>query len=93
MLCATTREGLECSFMSNKGCSYLGGTCMPIVEACQGCDRTMSVLQGVYCKSYPAPSEKWRRGNCNFATHIKEEVKEAAKINPLKASKRSNKKK
>ncbi len=89
MLCTTTREGQECAFMTNKGCSFLGGTCHPAVESCLGCDRTVAVGEMEYCKSYPDPAAKWRQGNCNFATHIKIDAKEAAKVNPLKASKRA----
>jgi hypothetical protein len=45
---------------------------------------------GVYCKTYCEPSIKWAKGSCNFATHVKKEVKEDTfKLNPLKASKRS----
>ncbi|MBI4799252.1 MAG: hypothetical protein HY794_11080 [Desulfarculus sp.] len=93
MLCITTREGMECNFMSPKGCRFTAGTCHPIVEACQGCDRTVTAGEQAYCKSYPDPASKWRNGPCNFATHIKAESKESAKINPLKASKRASAKK
>lgn len=93
MLCNTTREGLECGFMSSKGCRFDGGTCHTIVESCQGCERTVTVGDRTYCKSYPDPASKWRVGPCNFATHVKAETKEAAKINPLKASKRASAKK
>jgi hypothetical protein len=45
---------------------------------------------GSYCKTYCEPSIKWAKGPCNFATHIKKEVKEDNfKLNPLKASKRN----
>ena len=41
----------------------------------------------------PDPATKWKYGNCNLATHIKNDKKETAqKVNPLKASKRANKK-
>ncbi|MCA1988420.1 MAG: PxxKW family cysteine-rich protein [Desulfarculus sp.] len=94
MQCTTNRPGMECGFMSGKGCGYSGGTCHPIVESCQGCDRTVTAGEMVYCKSYPDPAAKWRFGPCNFATHIKAEVKEdSKKINPLKASKRASAKK
>jgi hypothetical protein len=43
-----------------------------------------------YCKTYCEPSIKWAKGPCNFATHVKKEVKENNfKLNPLKASKRN----
>ena len=66
---------------------------LPIVESCQGCDRTTSIDDAVYCKSYSNPAAKWRLGICNFATHVKAEVKAGTKVNPLKASKRASKKK
>jgi hypothetical protein len=45
---------------------------------------------GSYCKTYCEPSIKWAKGSCNFATHVKKEVKEDNfKLNPLKASKRN----
>jgi len=89
MKCTTTREGYDCNFMTAEGCSYNGGTCHPAIEACQGCDRTVTQGEMVYCKSYPDPAAKWRYGVCNFATHVKGEMKEAVKLNPLKASKRA----
>jgi len=89
MLCTTTREGFDCAFMAKSGCTFNGGTCHPAVEACNGCDRTMTHGDMVYCKSYPDPAAKWRYGNCNFATHVKGETKVEASINPLKASKRA----
>jgi hypothetical protein len=48
---------------------------------------------GKFCSSYPNPSIKWRASACNFATHNKVELQDRQKINPLKASKRNNKKK
>lgn len=66
---------------------------LPIVEACQGCERAVNVDDATFCKSYPNPSAKWRHGLCNFATHVKVQSKAAAKVNPLKASKKASKKK
>jgi hypothetical protein len=90
MLCTTTREGMECAFMTEKGCSYNGGTCHPAVEACEGCARAVQVGDLFYCTTYPDPASKRRYGICNFATHVKDqsEVKEV-KLNPIKASKRA----
>ena len=65
---------------------------LPIVESCQGCERTMNMDDATYCKSYPNPAAKWRLGVCNFATHVRAQTKSSAKINPLKASKRASKK-
>lgn len=89
MICTTTREGYDCAFMTEQGCGYNGGTCHPAIEACQGCDRTVTVGDLVYCGSYPDPAAKWTHGTCNFATHVKGESKVEVKMNPLKASKRA----
>ena len=89
MVCQTVKVGAECIFMKKTGCSYNGGRCYPIVESCKGCDRVAEFEAGSYCKTYCEPSTKWTKGPCNFATHIKKEVKEDNfKLNPLKASKR-----
>ncbi len=93
MLCQTVKTGLECAFMSKKGCGFFGGSCHVIVDQCIECGKILEYESGKYCKVYPDPTSKWINGKCPTATHIKLEVKEAAqKVNPLKASKRANKK-
>ncbi|MDA8125733.1 MAG: PxxKW family cysteine-rich protein [Deltaproteobacteria bacterium] len=93
MICQTIKNGIECGFMTKKGCGFIGGACKAIVEQCDGCGKVLEVAEAKYCGVYPDPAGKWRTGKCPTATHIKLEVKEAAqKINPLKASKRANKK-
>ena len=91
MDCTTVKTGTACTFMSPKGCSFNGGSCYPIIEQCQGCDRVKDFSSGPFCLSYPDPSLKWKLGNCNLATNLKAKApaQNAAKINPLKASKRS----
>jgi hypothetical protein len=43
------------------------------------------------CSAYPAPEKKWTSGICNFASHVKIEIKsEESKTNPLKASKKAS---
>lgn len=93
MKCVTIKKGVECAFMVTEGCSYKGGQCYPIVEKCEGCDRTSEFDGKVYCNSYPEPEAKWDHGACNFATHIQAVVDKAGKVkvNPLKASKRAAK--
>jgi hypothetical protein len=92
MICNTVRDGAECTFMKAKGCSYSGGSCREIIEQCRGCGKNIKFGEGLYCSAYPDPAKKWAAGNCNFATHIaKKEAEKKAKINPLKASKRSKK--
>jgi hypothetical protein len=91
MLCTTVRKGEECVFMAKNGCSYTGGSCTAIVEACTGCGRGKEYETGWYCSAAPAPALKWKNGDCNLATHIVIVAKEQAKVNPLKASKRGGK--
>ncbi len=89
MICTTVREGLECPFMTKKGCSYNGGSCHEAVEACEGCGRSQEFSSGWYCTSFPEPAKKWKNGNCNMATHVTTQVATTkVKLNPLKASKR-----
>ncbi|NHZ46676.1 PxxKW family cysteine-rich protein [Nitratidesulfovibrio liaohensis] len=63
----------------------------PIVEQCEGCERIRLFEDEKFCGSYPMPERKWAGGKCNFATHIKTQAAAAAKVNPLKASKRAAK--
>jgi hypothetical protein len=45
---------------------------------------------GNYCQIYADPAMKWAFGRCNFSTHAKSDIQPSAqRINPLKASKRS----
>ncbi len=89
MDCTTVKPGVECVFMTKKGCSFNGGTCHKIIEACDGCNRSSDFPGGWYCAACPDPSLKWKAGKCNMATHVKDESKtKTIKINPLKASKR-----
>ena len=92
MLCTTVKANTECPFMTAQGCSYKEGVCLPAVEACNGCKRVIEYAAGLYCSACPDPAKKWKNGNCNLATHVTAEVEVKAKINPLKASKRSKKK-
>ena len=75
MQCETIKEGLDCTFMTKKGCSFNGGACHAIVEQCNGCDRVAVYPEGTFCSVFPDPSIKWRRGTCNMATHIKTDAK------------------
>ena len=92
MVCQTVKAGAECVFMSKKGCNYNGGTCYPIVDSCNGCDRVVEYPTGLYCKAYSEPALKWATGSCTLATHVKKNngTRETKKINPLKASKRNS---
>jgi hypothetical protein len=92
MNCQTVKAGFDCAFMSKKGCGFFGGSCQKIIEKCDGCGKIMEYESNKYCKVYPDPNGKWLSGKCPTATHIKLEIKETQKINPLKASKRASKK-
>lgn len=90
MQCTTIKNGIECNFMANRGCTFSGGACSPVVEQCEGCARVIEQPTGRYCKSYADPATKWAFGTCNFATHIEApKVAEHKPVNPLKASKRA----
>lgn len=92
MLCETVKKGSECAFMSKKGCGFIGGSCLPVIDKCEGCNKIIDYESGKFCKVYPDPKSKWITGNCPSASHVKLVIKEAQKINPLKASKRASKK-
>ena len=94
MECTTVRPGVQCRFASKNGCTYIGGTCPEIVEQCKGCARVVQYNGKEFCSVYPDPAAKWRRGTCNFATHVKREIRQdniGRNINPLKAAKRASK--
>ena len=91
MECATIKKGVECAFMTAKGCSYKSGICHQIVDQCNGCNRGSEFASGWYCTACPDPSKKWKIGHCNLATHVASVAAAAnVKLNPLKASKRRN---
>ncbi|MBW1708684.1 MAG: PxxKW family cysteine-rich protein [Deltaproteobacteria bacterium] len=89
MNCQTVKKGVECVFMTKKGCEFNGGTCHTIIPQCEGCERAREFEAGVFCITVPDPQIKWRRGTCNLATHIKEKTEsKKPMLNPIKASKR-----
>jgi hypothetical protein len=76
--------------MTRKGCSFNGGRGHTVVEQCQGCSRTETFSDGIFCTVAPHPATKWNGRSCNFATHVSRTVEtKEQKLNPLKASKRS----
>ncbi len=68
-----------------------GVECFPIIDKCEGCERTREHEGTKFCTSYPIPERKWAQKVCNFATHVKAEIDKTGKVkvNPLKASKRA----
>jgi hypothetical protein len=92
MICKTVKAGFECAFMTKNGCGHINGICQVVIDKCEGCGKILDYEASKYCKVYPDPAGKWLNGRCPTATHVKLEIKEAQKINPLKASKRASKK-
>ena len=74
---------------TEQGVEVKGMLMQPVVEKCEGCDRIREFEGENFCSSYASPASKWSGGRCNFATHVKVQVAAAAKVNPLKASKRA----
>jgi hypothetical protein len=91
MICTILKEEIDCVFMTRQGCTYNGGHCEPVVQACEGCGHIKEVDEDYYCVTSANPSAKWNLGVCNYATHVEKEapVVSKAKINPLKAAKRA----
>lgn len=84
---------LENAVKTAEGVLVNGFAISPIIEKCEGCDRVRDFDEQKFCASYPTPERKWVGGRCNFSTHVKVAVAAAAKVNPLKASKRAAKSK
>ena len=91
MICTILKEEIDCVFMTRQGCTYNGGHCEPVVQACEGCSHIREVDSDFYCVTSANPAAKWSIGVCNFATHAEKgaPVVAQAKVNPLKASKRA----
>ena len=91
MQCQTVLPGTECTFWGKQGCIFPDGSCQTVVENCEGCERIVTGSIGQVCSAYPAPAKKWNSGICNFASHVKIEIKlDDTKVNPLKASKKAS---
>ncbi|WP_207263428.1 PxxKW family cysteine-rich protein [Desulfovibrio sp. Huiquan2017] len=82
---------LDGAVKTDEGLSYKGVILEPVVEKCEGCERSVSFEDTQYCPTYAQPARKWATGVCNFATHVRAEVDKTGKVkvNPLKASKRA----
>jgi hypothetical protein len=91
MQCQTVLPGTDCTFWGNAGCVFSEGSCQVVIDECEGCERIVDGTIGRVCSAYPAPKKKWQMGICNFATHVKVEIKvEDVRVNPLKASKKAS---
>lgn len=92
MECNTLKNGKECNWMKSKGCGFPSGACHPIIDKCENC-KLIEVFEGIkYCSVYQKPSAIWVSG-CPRFTERKMKVEEVKLLNPLKASKKSSKKK
>jgi hypothetical protein len=92
MVCQTVKAGVECAFMTKKGCGFNGGNCYAVIEKCEGCNKIIESASGKFCRVYPDPTAKWSVGGCPTASHVKKAKEETSqKVNPLKASKRAQK--
>lgn len=91
MICATTKKGFECNYMTRQGCSHAGSDCGRILDKCEGCSFVVEIGDHKVCKSFPDPASKWMFCSCNLATHVQRKIPgaEAKKVNPLKASKKA----
>ena len=78
--------------MTPEGMKFNGAIFQTVIDKCEGCGRVRDFEGANYCSSYALPLAKWAIGSCNFATHTKTAATgQAAKVNPLKASKRAAK--
>ncbi|MCL1986197.1 MAG: PxxKW family cysteine-rich protein [Betaproteobacteria bacterium] len=84
-------SALQNAVRTHNGVTVNGFVLTPVIDKCEGCDRVREFEEEKFCSSYPVPERKWAEGRCNFATHVKIDTKTAAKVNPLKASKRAAK--
>ncbi len=84
-------SALQNAVRTPEGVAVNGFVLTPIIDKCEGCDRVREFEEEKFCSSYPVPESKWATGRCNFATHVKAQTQTAAKVNPLKASKRAAK--
>ncbi len=91
MICNVLKEEIDCVFMTRQGCTYNGGHCEPVVEACESCGNIKEIDTDYYCVTSANPAAKWSHGTCNYATHVEKEspVIAKTKVNPLKAAKRA----
>ena len=79
---------------ANETAKFSEGAFLPVIEQCEGCARIVEVEGIKYCNAYTNPAAKWRLGICNLATHAKPEVLIVkVRVNPLKAAKRSSRRK
>lgn len=73
--------------------NYIDGGFQPVIDKCDGCNRTVEQDGKKFCTSFLDPTAKWKLGICNFATHAKPEITiSKVRINPLKAAKRASNK-
>ena len=57
MQCITLKKGIECAFMTRKGCNFNGGRCHTVVESCEGCSKTVTFEKAPSAPSPPIPPQ------------------------------------
>ncbi len=62
MHCETLKPGIDCTFMTKKGCSFNGGSCKTVVTECEGCDRILGSNGSSFCASFPDPASQMAPG-------------------------------
>jgi hypothetical protein len=73
---------------------YRTGLFKSVIEKCEGCERIVTVVGDRFCRTFADPPAKWRLGICNFATHVKPDITATSvRVNPLKAAKRTSRRK
>jgi len=43
---------------------------VPVIEKCEGCERTEVINDQELCLAYLTPAEHWRLGDCPLGTHV-----------------------
>ena len=63
MICQTIKSGIECGFMTKKGCGFNGGSCNMIIAQCEGCGKVVACVTGNYCRFILIRRENGGPGN------------------------------
>lgn len=78
--CTIIKEGQKCPLMGKGGCTFPGGECLPVVEACGGCQKAKKHPNGTrpneeFCDTWPKPAVRWGVGRiCRNSDRIVQKV-------------------
>ena len=53
MHCESIKLGVDCTFMTKKGCSFNGGKCRPVVESCEAATASWPPVRTVTATPFP----------------------------------------